>query len=130
MKRSTHVVAWSLQVGLGLLIAMGGAAKLGGDAAMVQLFDQLGVGQWFRLAVGALEVAGGIGLLAPRLRALAAAGLVVLLLCATAVNLTVLDASPVLSLVLATVAAVILWVRRRELAPRTQQTGDGLVRSP
>lgn len=114
-----HVTTWILQAGLGVLMILGGAAKLGGDAAMIQMFDQIGAGQWFRFLVGALEVIGGLGLLVPRVRALAAAGLVLLLTCATAVNLTVLDASPVMSSLLAAVALVILWVRREELPMRS-----------
>jgi hypothetical protein len=34
---------------------------------MADLFADIGAGQWFRYAVGGPEVAGGVGLLVPRL---------------------------------------------------------------
>jgi putative oxidoreductase len=113
--RAGSIVAWTLQVPLALLIAGGGAAKLSGDLAMVDLFEQIGAGQWLRYLVGVLEVLGGVGLLVPRVRALAALGLFVLLLSATVINLTVLHASPLASLILATLAGAITVLRRREL---------------
>ena len=39
-----------------------GLAKLAGVAPMVALFDQVGLGQWFRYATGLLEVLGAIAL--------------------------------------------------------------------
>ena len=113
--RRTGIVAWVLQGLLCLAIAPGGLAKLFGDSAMVELFDDIGVGQWMRYLVGACELAGGIALLIPKVRALAAAGLVLLLGGATITNLFVIDESPVLSTGLAVVAAAILVLRRDEL---------------
>lgn len=109
------IVAWVLQVLLCLAMAPAGLAKLFGDAAMLELFDDIGAGQWLRYLVGICEVAGAIGLLVPRVRALAATGLVLLLLGATITNLFVIDASPLLSGVLAVAAAVVLVLRRPEL---------------
>jgi putative oxidoreductase len=114
--RTASIVAWALQVPLALLIAGGGAAKLSGDLAMVEMFDQIGAGQWLRFLVGVLEVLGGVGLFVPRLRALAALGLFVLLVSATAINLAVLHTSPFASLALAAVAGAITLLRRPELA--------------
>jgi putative oxidoreductase len=44
-----------------------GAAKLAGVAYMVHLFDQLGLGQWFRYVTGTVEVVGALALLTPGL---------------------------------------------------------------
>ena len=54
-----------LELGLGLLFIGAGAIKLGGVPAMVRLFEEMGVGQWLRYAVGAGELTGGLLLLAP-----------------------------------------------------------------
>jgi putative oxidoreductase len=115
---ATHVLAWIAQALLGLVIAGGGVAKLAGDAAMVEMFDDIGAGQWLRILVGVCEVAGGLGLLVPRVRALAALGLVVLLLGAVVANVAFLDTSSLLPLGLAVVALAILWMRRAELRGR------------
>ena len=118
MHRAATIAAWALQILLGLAIAGGGVLKLSGDPAMVQMFDDIGVGQWLRVAIGVLEIAGGVGLMIPRVRALAARCLLILLIGATVTNVIVLATSPVVSLALAMVALVILILRRHEL-PRT-----------
>lgn len=114
-RRAVHITAWVLQVALGLTMAGAGAAKLAGEPAMVQLFDAIGAGQWLRLLVGFFEVAGAVGLLIPRLRALAALGLVVLLVCATITNVAFLHTNTTLSVLYAAVALVIFVLRRSEL---------------
>lgn len=120
MNRATMITAWVLQVFLGIAIAGGGVLKLTGDSAMVDMFDDIGIGQWLRVVIGILEVAGGVGLLIPRVRALAALCLLVLLVGATVVNVTVLDTSPLLSLLFAAVALAILVLRRQELPATTR----------
>jgi putative oxidoreductase len=64
---------------LALMFAMAGFAKVGGDPAMVEMFATIGVGQWFRYVVGALEISGAVGVLVPRLSGPAALGLVCLM---------------------------------------------------
>jgi putative oxidoreductase len=98
---------WGLQILLALQFAMAGLAKVFGDQAMVEMFDTIGIGQWFRYLVGALEVAGAVGVLIPRLSGLAALGLVCLMVGATLTNLFVLGASPLLPVVLLVVSALV-----------------------
>lgn len=109
---------WTLQVLLALAFVGGsGLPKLVGESYAVQIFDDLGTGQWLRIVVGLCEVAGGIGLLVPRLAGLAATCLVALMVGATGAQLFFLDAgywyTPVIVGVL---LVVIAWVRRAETA--------------
>lgn len=117
--RAATISAWALQIALAVAIVPAGVLKLVGDAAMVDLFSDIGAGQWMRFLVGACEVAGGVGLLIPRVRALAALGLLLLLIGATITNVFVIDANPVLSTILATVALAVVVLRRRELPVRS-----------
>lgn len=94
LSRRAMMTAWTLQILLGIAIAGSGASKLVGDPVMVEMFDDIGAGLWLRLAVGICEVAGAVGLLLPRLRALVALCLVALLLGASITNVTVLHTSP------------------------------------
>jgi putative oxidoreductase len=71
----------------------------------------IGVGQWFRYVVGALELAGAVGVLIPRLSGLAALGLVGLMAGATLTNVLVLSASPLLPIVLLVVSGTVAWSR-------------------
>lgn len=46
---------------LAAIVAGGGISKLAGDPVMVDMFADIGAGQWLRYLVGALEVSGGVG---------------------------------------------------------------------
>ena|SRR3712207_4752789 len=106
-RRAVNVALWALQTLLALMFAMAGLAKVGGDPTMVEMFATIGMGQWFRYVVGALEIAGAVGLLIPRLSGLAALGLVCLMVGATATNVLVLGASPLLPIGLLLLSAVV-----------------------
>ncbi|WP_210728486.1 DoxX family membrane protein, partial [Cellulomonas septica] len=56
--RTATVLTWVARAALALVFLGAGASKLAGEAAMVEMFDDIGAGQWPRLLVGALEVAG------------------------------------------------------------------------
>lgn len=51
-----YIGSWILQGVAAAAFLAAGAAKLGGAAPMVQLFDQIGIGQWFRIVTGLVEV--------------------------------------------------------------------------
>jgi putative oxidoreductase len=51
---------------MGALFLSAAAMKLSGAEMEVAAFNQVGLGQWFRYFVGALEVIGGIAVLMPR----------------------------------------------------------------
>jgi putative oxidoreductase len=91
-----------------------GYQKLTGSPDMVALFAAIGVGQWFRLLTGTLEILGGIALLVPRLRALGAVGLVCVMVGALITDFS-LGISPVPALVELVIAGLVAWGRRREL---------------
>jgi uncharacterized membrane protein YphA (DoxX/SURF4 family) len=110
--RPVNVALWVLQGVLALQFAAGGLAKLAGAPELVELFASIGAGQWLRYVVGALEVAGAVGLLVPRLWRLAALGLAALMVGATVTNLFVIHERPWLPVGLLLVAAVIAWGRR------------------
>ncbi|SFI99603.1 DoxX family protein [Amycolatopsis sacchari] len=114
-RRTSTVALWTTQVLLGafLLIAAAGP-KLLGERFAVQIFDEIGAGQWFRYLVGVLELAGAIGLVVPALTGLAALGLSALLVGATCTQLFVLG-EPLYALTpaaLAIVAGVLAYARR------------------
>jgi len=115
--RPATIALWTLQVLLGVMFVVGsGAPKLFGEAYAVQIFEDLGTGQWLRVVVGLLEVAGGIGLLVPRLAGLAASCLIALMVGATVAQLFFLSEgfwfTPV---ILGVLLGVVAWVRRTEI---------------
>jgi uncharacterized membrane protein YphA (DoxX/SURF4 family) len=110
-RRVPTIALWALQALLAIMFAMAGFAKVGGDAAMVEMFATIGIGQWFRYVVGALEIAGAVGVLVSRLSGLAALGLLCLMAGAILTNVLVLGTSPLLPIVLMLVSALVAWGR-------------------
>jgi uncharacterized membrane protein YphA (DoxX/SURF4 family) len=106
------ITLWILSGLVALAFLGAGGAKLAGAAAMVELFDKVGRGQWFRYFTGLLEVAGAIGLMIPRYAVYAAGLLVVVMVGAIIAHLTVLGTSPASPVVLLILSGTIAWLRK------------------
>jgi uncharacterized membrane protein YphA (DoxX/SURF4 family) len=109
------VSVWAVRVALAAQFGAGGAGKIAGTDQMVRMFDDIGAGQWFRVLVGVLEIAGAVGLLVPRLAGAAAAGLVGLMIGAVVTNVAILGSSPIPPLAFGVLAAVVAYARRQQL---------------
>jgi putative oxidoreductase len=106
------IFLWILSSLVALAFLGAGGSKLAGAAAMVGLFDKIGVGQWFRYFTGSLEVAAGIGLLLPRYAFYAAALLALVMVGAIIAHLTVLGSSPAVPVVLLILATIVAYLRK------------------
>ena len=109
--RAGNIALWTLQVLLALGFAFSGFAKFAGEATVVQMFDTIGWGDWFRYFTGVVEIAGAIGLLIPRMTGLAALGLVGVMVGALITHAAI-GGNPVAAIVLAVLAGVVAWGRR------------------
>jgi putative oxidoreductase len=109
--RAKNVALWALQILTAAAFLMAGFAKLSGQPMMVETFDKIGIGQWFRYVTGGIEVASAILLLIPRLTPVGAALLVCTMTGAVMSHLVLIGGSPVPALVLLCFAAIILWGR-------------------
>ena len=118
MNRTTAGLCWLLQIALAAIFLFAGSKKLIADPQMVAVFAKVGIGQWFRLLTGALEVGGGLALLVPRTAAFAAFLLAIVMVGAAIAHLTVLGGSPALAVMLLVACAGIAWLRRAGLSPR------------
>ena len=103
---------WVLRVLLAVAFLGAGGGKLTGAQAMIEVFQKIGIGQWFRIVTGLLEVTGSILLLIPRLTLYGVALLVVVLVGAVTAHLTVLGGSPFPALILLVLNAVTVWLSR------------------
>ena len=108
--------AWVLQGLLAAAFLAAGGAKLFGAAMMVQIFDQIGMGQWFRVVTGLVEVIGAVALVVPGFAALGAAWLGATMFFAVLTHLFVLHSSAMPALVLLTLNVLVAWLRRDQLA--------------
>jgi uncharacterized membrane protein YphA (DoxX/SURF4 family) len=104
-----------LRVLLAIQFAVGGLMKLGGAESMTTLFANIGAGQWLRYLVGVLEIAGAVGLLAPRVAGVAAVGLAALMIGALVTRAVVLAGTPVIEAAFLFATAAIAYDRRAEI---------------
>ena len=111
-----RIGSWILQGVVAAAFFAAGTSKLAGAASMVQLFDQIGVGQWFRYVTGAVEVAGALALVAPGLIALGGLLLGTTMFFGVLTHLFVLHTTPVPAIVLGALNLLIVYLRRDELA--------------
>jgi uncharacterized membrane protein YphA (DoxX/SURF4 family) len=107
--------AVALRLGLAFLFFAAGCGKILGVAPAVALFRTIGFGEWFRYAVGGVELLGAVLLTIPSTARTAALGLVGLMVGAAGTEVIVLHRPPIMSLL--TMAALIITARARS-APR------------
>lgn len=109
--RIRNLATWALQLLLAAAFLAAGLSKLWGVPAMVELFDGIGVGQWFRYVTGLVEIGGAALLLIPGLAAAGAVLLAATMLGAVLTHLFLVGGSPVPALVLLALALVVLALR-------------------
>ncbi|ANY05496.1 DoxX family protein [Pseudonocardia sp. HH130630-07] len=115
---AAHRALWVLQILLAVFMVLASAApKLVGEATAVQIFAEIGVGQWLRYVIGVLELAGGVGMLTRRFSGPAAVGLALLMVGAALTQLFVLDGGllALTPVVLGLLCAVVAAGRRETL---------------
>lgn len=117
-------LAWLLTIFLALAFLAAGGAKLASQPGMVTEFAEIGAGQWFRYVTGILEVSGAIGLLIPKIRFWAALQISAVMVGATFTNIWILHlpATARLTSFLLAAALLLAWLRRPQVAVRTQAT--------
>jgi len=100
---------------LALVFAVAGGAKLYGVPMLVEEFQHMGPGQWFRDFTGALEVLGALLIMVPSLAALGALLLICILIGATIMHLFVIGGSPLPALVLLSLSAIVAYAKREQI---------------
>jgi hypothetical protein len=83
---------------------------------MVQLFAQIGLGQWFRVVTGIVEIVGAVALLYPRLASVGGVWLGATMFFGALTHILVLHTNPAPAVTLGLLNALIVYLRRDELA--------------
>jgi hypothetical protein len=102
-------VVWGVRILLALAFGAAGAAKLAGVPQMVQVFDAIGFGQWFRIVTGVVELAGAVLLLVPATGFFGGVLLLATMVGAVGTHLVLIGGSPLPALVLGALAAFVTW---------------------
>ena len=100
-----------------------GGAKLAGATAMVQVFNAIGFGQWFRYVTGGIEVLSAVFLLVPSLAPFGAILLACTMIGAILAHVTALHTSPAGPIVLLIVVSVVIWQRRGQIQSVAERDG-------
>jgi putative oxidoreductase len=111
-RKGRLITIWTLSGLVALAFLGAGGAKLGGVPAMVEMFNKVGLGQWFRYVTGLLEVAGAIGLLIPRYAFYAAVLLAMVMVGAIIAEVAVIGDSPAPPAVLLVLSGIIAYLRK------------------
>jgi uncharacterized membrane protein YphA (DoxX/SURF4 family) len=106
-------LVWACQILAAAQFFLTALDKLSGAPPMVQLFEAVGFGQWFRYVTGCIELAGAALLLMPSLATTGAALLSAVMIGALVAHFTgVVAAPPTRALILlAMLGVVLLWQR-------------------
>jgi putative oxidoreductase len=114
INRGIDVGLWILQIAGAAMFFMAGIPKLIGDEQMAQVFETIGLGQWFRYATGLIEIVSAILLLTPGLAGLGAIILVPTMIGAILTHFFIIGGSPAIPAGLLIAMAIVAWGRRKE----------------
>jgi uncharacterized membrane protein YphA (DoxX/SURF4 family) len=114
--RRINIAAWAIQILLAAAFLAAASAKLAGAPMMVAVFHQIGLGQGFRDVTAIVEIVGAIALLTPGFAALGALWLGFTMFVAMLTHILVLHSNPAGAVVLFGLCAVLVWLRRDQLA--------------
>ncbi len=114
--RGRTIAAWILAAVLAAAFLAAGGAKLAGAPMMVQSFEQIGLGQWFRIVTGLVEIAGAVALLVPGYAFFGALWLAATMAGAVLAHLLVLPTPAAPAVLLLVLNAAVAWLRRDQLA--------------
>jgi putative oxidoreductase len=107
--KALHWTTWTIRILLALAFALSASGKFAGGAQVVESFDKIGLGQWFRYFTGATELCGALLLLIPALGFFGALILVATMCGAVVTHLLRIGGSPIPAIVLGTLAAFVAY---------------------
>ncbi|MFD3456568.1 DoxX family protein [Streptomyces sp. NPDC058691] len=113
--RRENAALWTLQIVLALFFAFASAMpKLIAHSSAVESFDTIGYGTWFMYLIGALELAGAVGLVVPRLTGVTAIAFVGLMTGAALFQIAYFDGQFVVTpVIIGLLMGLIAWRRLR-----------------
>ena len=111
LSKVLNLTIWGVQILTALAFLAAGGSKLAGAPAMVDMFEKIGFGQWFRYLTGSLEVAGAALLLLPRTAAIGGWLLAAVMIGAIGTHLFIIGGNPAPAAVLFVLAITVAWNR-------------------
>ena len=113
--RTKVIGFWAIKIIVSVIFIIAGSAKLAGMPQMIQVFDSIALGQWFRYVTGAIEVGGGLLVLAPKTTSYGAGLLSCTMIGAVLTHLFIIGGSPALEVILLFASLFILYATRGQI---------------
>lgn len=111
-----EILLWAVKIVTAVLFLIAGTAKLRGHPFLIDVFARVGLGQWFRIFTGIVEVTSAVALLYPPTAGIAALILACTMACALIVDILVVHINPLPGILLFVASSFILWCHRESLA--------------
>lgn len=111
-RRWTSISLWAVRGLLALAFAAAGTAKLYGVPMLVEEFEHIGLGQWFRYLTGTLEILGAVLIIIPSTVAFGAVLLCCIMIGAIFTHVFVIGGSPLPAIVLLALSAIVAYAKR------------------
>lgn len=105
----------TLRALLSFVFIAAGGAKLFGVTMMVETFEAIGWGQWFRYVTALVEIGSAALLWAPGLQVIGAGLLCITMICGALFHIFVIGPSAMPALVLAGLCAVLMGLHRDQI---------------
>ena len=111
--KALNIMVWTLQVLAAAAFLAAGGSGLAGATPIVAMFDEIGLGQWFRYLAAILEIAGAIAVVTPRTAFYGAALLATVMFGALIAHLVVLGTATAMpAFILLVLTGTIAYFRR------------------
>lgn len=107
-------ISFILRILLSLAFLAAGSLKLIGFEMMVDVFDQIGFGQWFRIVTGIIEVGSVILLWLPSFQILGAILLGITMVGAVLAHLLILGPSSLPAIILGLMCLAVIYLHRTQ----------------
>jgi uncharacterized membrane protein YphA (DoxX/SURF4 family) len=113
--RLRTIALWALRILIAGVFLFPGFMKLTGQPMMVEEFETVGLGQWFRYATGVIEVIGAIMVLIPPVSALGGCLLLLVDVGAFVAQVTVIHMDWIHTVVIGIVIGLLIYLQRQQL---------------
>jgi putative oxidoreductase len=113
--RGKTIALWSLRILVAALFLFAAVMKLSGQPMMIEEFNTIGLGQWFRLLTGALEAAGAVAILLPSVSVFGAILLLAVDAGAFVAQITILHVDWIHTVVIGALLATVIYLQRDQL---------------
>lgn len=113
--RGSIVFLWLLKLGVAGIFLMAGYSKLSGVPQMVQMFNVIGIGQWFRYLTGSIEILSAVLILIPRVAGFGALFASGTMTGAIATHLFIIGGNPAMPIGLLAASLIVLYANRHQL---------------